>query len=60
MENQVVDNKTLVKHDGCFDCGATDEQTLTSVMTTRLTGKKQEPKTGSYALCSRCLKKEGL
>ena len=47
-----------IKHDGCFDCGATDEPVLTSVMTTRLSGKKKEPVTGSYALCSRCIQKE--
>ncbi len=55
-----VDKKTLVKHDGCYDCGSTDEPILTSVTTTRLFGKKQEPTTGSFALCSKCRAKEGV
>lgn len=55
---EIVDPKTLVKHDGCFDCGSVEETTLTSVLTTRLVGKRQEPTRGSYALCSKCIQKE--
>ena len=47
-----------VKHEGCYDCGSLEEPVLTSVLTTRLTGKNQIPRTGSYALCSKCIQKE--
>jgi hypothetical protein len=59
-QNPPVDTKTLVKHDGCYDCGSVAEPVLTSVLTTRLHGKNQEPRKGSYALCSRCITKEDV
>ena len=55
-----VDNKTLVKHEGCYDCGSVADPILTSVMTKRLFGKKQVPMLGSFALCAKCVQKENI